>query len=152
MSKLLDKICGIRDLVTSKDYSKLKFYNMKMGLLKEEIHRQMSKKAEDYSHQLDFTAQDLREMAQDIRNLLNDWSNILSPDENIKAIYADKEGEKVKLDPFFSRVIPVMTARTNSIQALTELLSLVEYMAVFLYFIEHAAEDEFALEYTERVI
>lgn len=152
MSNLLDKICGIRDLVTSKDYGKLKFYNMKIGLLKEEIHRQMTKKAENYSHQLDFTSQDLREMAQDIRTLLKDWSNILNPEENIKAIYADSTEKTINLEPFFKRVIPAMTARTNSIQALTELLSIVEYHAVFLYFIELAAEDKFALEYTERII
>jgi hypothetical protein len=43
-----------------------------------------------------------------------------------------------------------MTARAGNIQALTEFLSLVEYHAVFLYMVEEASNDKFALEYTER--
>lgn len=82
MTKLLDKICKVRDLVTSKDYGKLKFYNMQILKLKEEINRQITKKE-------------------------------------------------------------------NS-QALTELLNLVEFYAVFLYMVEEASNDKFALKYTER--
>lgn len=63
MTKLLDKICKVRDLVTSKDYGKLKFYNMEILNLKEEINRQITKKTNDYSYQLDITSQDLRELA-----------------------------------------------------------------------------------------
>lgn len=43
MTKLLDKICKARDLVTSKDYDKLKFYNVQISNLEEEIHRQIVK-------------------------------------------------------------------------------------------------------------
>lgn len=152
MSNLLDKICALRDLIADKKYSKLKFLKMELLQLKEEIHRQMSKKSDNYSHQLDFTAQDLRELAQDIRNMLNDWTNTIDPDVNIKSIDIDNNTGVVNINPFINKVIPVMEARTLSMQPLAELLNMVEYHAVFLYFVELASQDKFALEYTERVI
>lgn len=152
MSNLLDKICALRDLIASKQYSKLKYHKMGILQLKEEIHRQMSKKSQDYKHELEFTSQDLRELAQDMRKMLNEWSEIMNPDENIKAIHADTKDGVININPFIDKVIPIMTTRTISMQALIELLNLVEYHAAFLYFIELAAEDKFAINYTERVI
>lgn len=152
MSKLLDKICALRDLIADKKYSKFKFLKMDLLQLKEEIHRQMSRKATDYSHQLDFTAQDLRELAADIRNMLKEWSDIMDPDENIKAIHTNIKDGVVNINPFMDKVVPIMSVRTISMQPLIELLNLVEYHAVFLYFVEIASEDELALKYTERVI
>lgn len=152
MSNLIDKICALRDLIAEKKYNKLKYCNMELLRLKEEIHRQMSKKSEDYSHELEFTSQDLRELAEDIRGMLSDWSNIMDPDENIKAIYTDIKDEQIDINPYMDKVIPIMQARTVSMQALTELLNIIEYHAVFLYFLELASNDEIALKYTERVI
>lgn len=152
MSNLLDKICALRDLITSKQYSKLKFHKMRILRLKEEIHRQMSKKSQDYKHELEFTSQDLRELAEDMRGMLKEWSDIMNPDENIKAIYADTKDGVVNINPLMDKVIPIMAARTLSMQALIELLNLVEYHAVFLYYLELASKDKFAINYTERVI
>lgn len=151
MSNLLDKICALRDLIAERNYKKLKYCQMEILQLKEEIHRQMSKKSLDYKHEIDFTSQDLRELAEDIRGMLDEWSDIMNPVENIKSIDIDNKGV-VNINPFMDKVVPIMTIRTLSIQALTEFLSLVEYHAVFLYFVELASQDKFALEYTERVI
>lgn len=152
MSKLLDNICKIRDLTNLKDYSKLKFHQMTMLRLKEEIHRQMSKKAQDYNHQLEFTSQDLRELAQDIRNLLKQWGNIMSPEKNIKLMAKNSINNEINFQTFTETVIPIMTARTETIQTLTELLNLVEYHGVYLYYLEMASNDEFAINYTERLL
>lgn len=54
------------------------------------------------------------------------------------------------MDNFYKRVIPIMTARTGSIQAITEFLNIVEFYATFLYIVEEASNDKFALKYTER--
>lgn len=151
MTKLLDKICKVRDLVTSKDYSKLKFYNMEILKLKEEINRQITKKTNDYSYQLDITSQDLRELAQDIRSLLKKWEVAMSPEKNIKKLLKEVDADdKIDMDNFYKRVIPIMTARTGSIQTLTEFLNIVEFYATFLYMVEEASNDKFALKYTER--
>lgn len=151
MTKLLDKICKVRDLVTSKDYGKLKFYNMEILKLKEEINRQITKKTTDYSYQLDITSQDLRELAQDIRSLLKKWETAMSPEKNIKKLLKEVDADdKIDMDNFYKRVIPIMTARTGSIQAITEFLNIVEFYATFLYMVEEASNDKFALEYTER--
>lgn len=151
MSKLLDRICAVRDLITTKQYSKLKFHKMQLLQLKEEIHRQMKKKAQDYKHELDFTAQDLRELAADINGMLNDWQAVMTPDENIKLVYDNRKGNGIDLTLFQDKVIPIVQARTETIQALTELLSFIEYHAVYLYFVELASDDEFAIKFTERI-
>lgn len=150
MTKLIDKICKVRDLVTSKDYGKLKFYNMQILKLKEEIHRHIAKKAKNYNYKLDFTSQDLRELAQDIRSLLKKWETAMSPEKNIKKLLKNMKENQIDINPFYEQAIPIMTARAGNIQALTEFLSLVEYHAVFLYMVEEASNDKFALEYTER--
>lgn len=152
MTKLLDKICKIRDLMVSKDFSKLKFYNMQMGQLKEEVHRQIRKKATDYNYELDFTSQDLRELSSDIRKCLKRWETAMNPEKNIKALLASIEDKKINLDPFYNKTIPIMIARTENIQALIELLNLLEYHSVYLYMLEEASNDEFALKYTERLV
>ncbi len=151
MTKLLDKICKVRDLVTSKDYGKLKFYNMQMLQLTDEIHRQVAKKTRDYSYELDFTSQDLRELAKDIHSLLDKWETAMCPEKNIKKLLKEVDADdKIDMDNFYKRVIPIMTARTGSIQAITEFLNIVEFYATFLYMVEEASNDKFALEYTER--
>lgn len=152
MSNLLDQICAMRDLVTSKEYNKLKFYKMKILQLKEEIHRQVKKKAEDYSHELEFCAGDLRELAQEINEMLNDWQKIMFPDDNIKSIYENIKDNQIDLQSYQDTVIPIMKTRTEAMQALIELLNLIEYHAVYLYYLEIASNDEFALKYTERII
>lgn len=152
MSNLLDKICALRDLIASKQYNKLKFHKMQILMLKEEIHRHIKKKLENYSHELDFTSQDLRELAQDIHNMFHDWEEFMNPEKHIKAIHTNIKDNKIDIEPFQNEVIPLMSARTESIQAFAELLSLIEYHATFLYFLELASKDEFAIKYTERVI
>ena len=150
MTKLIDQICKVRDLLTSKDYGKLKFYNMQILKLKEEIHRHIAKKAKDYNYELDFTSQDLRELAQDIHSLFKKWDIALCPEKNIKKLLKNMKDNQIDINPFYEQAISIMTARTENMQALTELLSLVEYHAVFLYMLEEASNDKFALEYTER--
>lgn len=151
MSKLLDKICFMRDLLASKQYEKLKFYKMKMYELKDEIHRQIKKKTTDYSYELDFTAQDLRELAQDIRSLLKRWETAMCPEKNTKALLKEIEDGQINLNPLYEKTLPVMVARTENIQPLTELLNLIEYHAVFLYMVELAADDKIAVNFTERL-
>lgn len=152
MSNLLDKICALRDLIASKQYSKFKFHKMQILQLKEEIHRHIKKKAENYKHELEFTSQDLRELAEDIHKMFNDWQDFMNPAKHIKAIGTDIKDGQLDFTPYQDEVIPLMTARTECIQALAEILSLVEYHAVYLYFLELASNDEFAIKCTERVI
>lgn len=152
MTKLLDKICFIRDLITQKQYTKLKFYKYHIQQLKEEIHRQLKKKSQDYNYELEFTSQDLRELAKDIRDMLKRWESIMAPEKNIKEVYKNREGNVININLYSEKVIPIMKTRTECIQPLMELLNLIEYHSVYLYYIEEASNDEFALTLTERVI
>ena len=152
MTKLLDKICFIRDLITQKQYEKLKFYKYHIQQLKEEIHRQLKKKSQDYSYELEFTSQDLRELAKDIRDMFKRWESIMAPEKNIKEVYKNRTGNQININLYSEKVIPIMKIRTECIQPLMELLNLIEYHSVYLYYIEEASNDKFALELTERVI
>ena len=152
MTNLLDNICQIRDLLVSGNYGRLKMYKMKFCRLKDEIHRQTRNKALDFKHELDFTSQDLRELAEDIRNLLKHWADVMNPETNIKALAEATKDGKIMLEEFPPKVIPIMQARTETIQPLIELLNIVEYHAVYLYYIEEASNDRVALNFTERII
>ena len=153
MTQVIDKICKLRDAVTSKNDNKLVFYHGIVDKLGDELKRHLQKKVDDYSYQLDFTSQDLRELAQDIRSMFKRWDTIMNPEKNIKHIYKnDVKGEHLTLQPHYDKVLPVIKARRDNTAKFTELLSLLEHFGVILYYFEIASEDEFATTCTERLI
>ena len=153
MPQVIDRICKLRDAVTSKNDNKLVFYHGIVDRLADELKRHLQKKVDDYDYELDFTSQDLRELAQDIRTMFKRWDTAMNPEKNIKHIYKnDVTGEHLTLHPHFDKVLPVITARRDNTAKFTELLSILEHFGVVLYYFEIAAEDEFATNYTERLI
>ena len=151
MAKITDKICKLRDILENKDYNQLKYSQKLIADIFSEVHRNMARKSVDYSYQLEFTSQDLRELAQDISATFKRWDDKLCPEKNIKALLKTVSGGKLSFEHFTNETIPYMAYRRDYIQILTELRSLLEYHSVFLYFLEEASHDEFALKYTERV-
>lgn len=151
MSNLLDNICKLRDILEYKDYKKLGYIRQLSQKIFDSVHHQIAKKAKDYSYELDFTAQDLRETAKVITDTFKRWDNIMSPDKNIKKLKKTIKDNKLSLDNFMNEVLPIMEYRRDYTQVLTELRSLLEYHSVYLYFIEEASNDEFALKYSERL-
>ena len=152
MSKIIDNICKLRDALASKEYSKLIFLRPLFQAVFDEMHRHLVRKTKDYSYNLDFTSQDLRELAKDIRSLLKKWETEMSPEKNIKALYKSVKDQRIDFDSFTKAKVPIMAARRDNIQMLYELLNLAEYHSVFLYYLEIASSDEFAMNYTERLI
>ena len=92
MTQVIDKICKLRDAVTCKNDNKLIFLHGIVDKLCDELKRHLQKKVDNYSYELDFTSQDLRELAQDIRSMFKRWDTIMNPEKNIKHIY--KNGQK----------------------------------------------------------
>lgn len=158
MTKLLDNICKIRDILEFKQYDKLGYIRQLSQSIFDEVHRNMARKSNDYNHELEFTSQDLRETAKAISDTLKRWEDIMNPTKQIKklsrnALLLKEEKKKViNLNDYMAEVLPIMKYRRDYTQILTELLSLLEYHSVFLYFIEEVSNDEFALKYTERVV
>ena len=158
MTKLLDNICKIRDILEFKQYDKLGYIRQLSQSIFEEVHRNMARKSNDYNHELEFTSQDLRETAKAISDTLKRWEDIMNPTKQIKklsknALLLKEEKKKViNLNDYMAEVLPIMRYRRDYAPMLTELLSLLEYHSVFLYFIEEVSNDEFALKYTERVV
>ena len=84
MTKLLDKICFIRDLLEKKQDSKIIYNQGVINSLIEDLNRHAKKKAENYSYEIEFTSQDLRELAEDIRNTFQRWEYQTNPERIIK--------------------------------------------------------------------
>jgi len=156
MSKIIDNICKLRDILEieilkNHNYNKLIY---QYGLFKSvfnEMHRHLARKSSDYSYELDFTAQDLRELAADIRAVLKHWETLMNPEKNIKALKKVIEEGTLNLKEFTESKIPILRARRDNVQMLYELLNLCEFHSVFLYYLEYASNDEFAIKHTERV-
>lgn len=151
MSKVIDNICKLRDILENKDYEKFGYVRQLCQSIFDEVHKHMRRKSEDYSYNLDFTSQDLRETAQAITDVFKSWDYIMSPDENIRMLLHNIKDKKLNLDPFIQATIPIMAYRRDNIQVLTELKNLLEYHSVFLYFLEEASNDKFALSCTQRL-
>lgn len=151
MAKITDKICKLRDILENKDYKQLLYCQKLIKDIFGEVHRNMSRKSTDYNYQLEFTSQDLRELAQDISTTFKRWDDKLCPEKNIKALLKTVEDGKLSFEKFTDETIPYMKYRRDNIQVLTELRNLLEYHAVFLYFLEEASNDELALKYTKRI-
>lgn len=86
MARITDNICKLRDILENKDYGKLKFARGLIQSIFDEVHRNMARKSVDYSYELEFTSQDLRETAQAIGDTLKRWDNIMCPEKNIKVL------------------------------------------------------------------
>jgi hypothetical protein len=151
MSNIIDNICKLRDILEYKDYKNFGYIRNLCQSIFDEVHRHMGRKANDYSYQLDFTSQDLRETAQAISDTFKRWNNIMCPEKNIKKLLKEVNNGKLNLDSFTNATIPIMALRRDNAQILTELRSLLEYHSVFLYFLEEASQDKFALKYTQRL-
>jgi hypothetical protein len=150
MSKILDNICKLRDILENKDYKKLPYIPKLSQSIFDEVHRNIKRKASNYNYELEFTSQDLRETAQAISDTFKRWDSIMCVEKQIKKLAKNADGNKLDMNPFFEQVLPIMEFRRDYTQVLTELRSLLEYHAVFLYYIEEASEDEFALNYLKR--
>lgn len=159
MSRLLDGICYLRDILQQRDYKKIELYRYRITDIRQQLIRMMGKKAADYKFELEFTAQDLRELADDISTLFKYWNNKLDPKKNIKLIanqstetvVKGRPTKNVDLNSWTESIEDIMKYRTLFCQQLTELLSICQFFSTYLYFIELASKDEFAINYTERL-
>lgn len=157
MSKIIDNICKLCDILEFKQTEKYGYMRQLAQSIFNEVHRHMGKKSTDYSYNLDFTSQDLRQLAKAIGDTIKRWDDIMNPEKQIKKLSKEmltiKEEKKqiIDMNKFTEKTIPVMAYRRDYIQILTELRSLLEYHSVFLYYLEEVSNDEFALKYTERL-
>lgn len=148
MTKLIDKICFLRDLLENKQDEKLIYNHGVINSLIDEITRQAVKKARDYNHEIEFTAQDLRELAEDIRNTFKRWDYQVNPERLIKKFKGKTEIDLTEINNDMNKYL---TIRTQNALPLLRLQGICEGHSVILYFLELDAEDETA-QLTERLI
>lgn len=149
MTRLLDNISKLRDILEYKQDSKLVYSHKIINSLTEELTRQSIKKARDYSYEIEFTSQDLRELAKDIRDTFKRWEYQTNPERLIKKF---RGVEKVDLTEINENLEKYLRLRTDNVEPLTKLLGICEGYGIILYFMELDAGDEFAIKYTERLI
>lgn len=149
MTRLLDNISKLRDILEYKQDSKLVYSHKIINSLTEELTRQAVKKARDYSYEIEFTSQDLRELAKDIRDTFKRWEYQTNPERLIKKF---RGVEKVDLTEVNANLDKYLHYRSENIVPLTRLLGICEGYGIILYFMELDAGDEFAIKYTERLI
>ena len=148
MTKLLDNICKLRDILEYKQDSKIVFAHKIINDLTEELTRQAIKKAKDYSYDIEFTSQDLRELAKDIRDTFKRWGYQTNPERLIKKF---KGQTQIDLSEVNATLDKYLRYRNENIIPLSRLLSICEGHSVILYFMELDSDDEIA-KYTERLI
>ena len=158
MSNLLDRICKLRDILEKKQYDKLKYIRQLEPAIRDEVHHNIARKSEDYNHELVFTSQDLRETAKAISDTLKRWEDIMNPTKQIKKLsknallFKEEHKKVINLNNYMDEVLPIMRYRRDYAHSLITFKSLLEYHAVFLYYIEDVSDDNFAINYTERVV
>lgn len=147
----IDCICHIRDILEYKQYDKLKASRCHFEKLFKSVHRDVKAKTENPKLELDFCAQDLRELAKDISDTLKRWDHELDPERNIKKLKKQITPDgKLDFNDYFNNFIRNARLRCDHIQILTELRNIIEHHAVYLYWLEEESMDPFALQYSKR--
>ena len=153
MSNILDKICKYRDVITSPNYDKIVFYKDKFTKLAFELQTQLVRKLDNHDYSLDFTAQDLWEFVDDINKLLKKWDYALDPKRNIKKlIKKGRETKSISLEEYAKETDCYMLYTAQNIQPLYNLKVVASRFAVVLYCMEECYNDEFAKNFTERLV
>ena len=75
----------------------------------------------------------------------------MNPEKNIKSLKKQVVNGKLDFGSYTEAKLPILAARRDNVQVLYELLNLLEFHSVFLYYLEIASNDEFAITCTERL-
>lgn len=140
MTNVIDNICKCRDLLEG-DLNKLPYALRVFNMTIDDIHRNIRRKGQDNKMSLDFTSQDLMEFAQDIRKVLDGWEDAMDPEKNIKGLLKEVKDGKLSLIEFCDVKTKVISLRATCIEMLVRTLSILEYHAVYLYFLEETSND-----------
>lgn len=138
MTKLMDDICNLRDMLIAKDVKKLCANTVKIHMLTDNVRRQVKKFGKDIEHtKLDFTSDDLTETASEIKSMLKVCEDKLKPEYNLKKIFSNEKINDNVIQDFMSPMCEYMAVRT----VLTEMHSNFVYLAVFLKLFETQYEQ-----------
>ena len=135
MSRLLDKICKIRDLMTAEDITKLPYY---IGLIREvqETLLRFTKKFVVHEVELDFNHLDLLEMADEVNAVIQKLE--VNGDKMISELLKNS----VINDDVFEKFTVSVSDKFALRAVLTEFHSVITYLAVYIKFIEDANKQD----------
>ena len=132
MTKTLDDICKIRDLLVAKDYKKMISGLAIFRRTYSSVNRNIERFIKDDRHQLDFTAQDLIDSAMDCKEVLAILNNKVNANKMIKEILKPKKITDSTVKDFTYDYADTFTL----IAHLTEFHNVIAYSGSLLHVLE----------------
>ena len=132
MTKLLDNICKIRDLVTNGDYKKILSC---LGIFQStysDINRNIERFIRNDGHNLDFTSDDLLEMSMEVKVFLDNLNKQVNASRMVKEITSLERIDDSTIHDFTYRYADIFTM----IAHLTEFHNIISYSASLLKVLE----------------
>lgn len=138
MSKTIDNICKIRDLITVGDYKKIL---SGLGLFRSTyslINRNIERFIKNDGHNLDFTSDDLLEMSMEIKTFLSGLNNQINANKMVNEI--------TSLEQINDKTVKIFTCKYADIFSmvahLTEFHNIISYSASLLKVLEIQYEQQ----------
>ena len=138
MTKLLDKICATRDLLITKDISKIRAKLIPTHRLTDEIKRQVKKFGSDVEHyKLDFTSDDLFEMAEEVKAVITVCERYINPKTRLKKFQEHKTID----DKIFLEYTNTNADHIAVRAVMTEMHSLLCFFGIYINLLEKMYEQ-----------
>lgn len=132
MSKTIDNICKIRDLITVGNYKRIL---SGLGLFKSTyslINRNIERFIKNDNHTLDFTSDDLLEMSREVKVFLSNLNHQINANKMVKEITSLDIINDISIKDFTYKYADIFTMVAH----LTEFHNIISYSASLLKVLE----------------
>jgi len=137
MSNLMDMLCKVRDILTSKDFDKIKNNLFLISRLSDEIRRQVKKNGVGNLKQLEFNSYDLRELSEELMEVIKMCEKKINVANILKGLYKKDAIDDKIVNEFTNISADYMRVRA----CLTPSHSMVVFLGVLMNLFEEQAEQ-----------
>lgn len=137
MSNLMDMLCKVRDILTTKDMDKIKNNLFIISRLSDEIRRQVKKNGVGNLKQLEFNSHDLKELSEEIMEIIKMCEKKINVANMLKGLYKKDAIDDKIVNEFTNISADYMRVRA----CLTPSHSMVVFLGVLMNLFEEQAEQ-----------
>ena len=137
MSNLMDMLCRVRDILTTKDFIQIKINLYTINRLAEEIKRQVKNHGPEELNKLDFNSYDLKELSEEIMEVIKVCEKKINVANMLKGLYSKDKINNAIIEEFTNISANYMAIRS----CLTPIHSMVVFLGVLLNLFEEQAEQ-----------
>ena len=137
MSNLMDILCKVRDILTTKDLKQINSNLFLVTRLSDEIRRQVKKNGVDNLKQLEFNSYDLKELSEEIMDIIKVCEKKINVANMLKNLYKKDSIDNAIINEFTNISADYMRVRA----CLTPAHSMVVFLGVLLNLFEEQAEQ-----------